>query len=326
MNPADYGYANLLQESMQEHQSDVDKVQLDLQKEQGGVTAKAEHAAEEIGSAVFMKEGISNALKYGSAKLEQMGLKGLSKAVGDYQEGGVSKVIQGGITRGLQGGKQVTQTATEMKDMSKVKIKPTDDEEGDEEEAGDEEADVNPAEEDVDDLPEGTIQMEEVGELADAGEEAGDEGAEVASTVAFGPARALTAGFPQAAFDSGAVAAEEESDAVQQTFTSTAETAGEDVVDSAADAVATSAAADAADAAATSAATALGSAVTGDITTAAVATGLEATGLALDSTGIGAVVGVVLGIGGVLASIFAPSSGDDETLPPPPNVSYTVGA
>ncbi len=323
MNPADYGYANLLQERFQEHQGDVDKAQMDLQEQQGGLKDRAIKAGEEISSAVFMKEGISNTLKYAGSKLEQMGLKGLSKAVTDYQEGGVQKVIQGGITRGLQGGKQVTQQATELTDMSKMK-KPTDDE-NEEEEAPADEEDINPAEEDVDDLPEGTIQMEELGELADAGDE-GAEGAELASTVAFGPQRALTAGFPKAAFDSGAVAAEEESDAVEQTFTSTAETAGEDVADAAGDAVATSAAADAADVAASSAATALGSAVTGDVTSAAVATGLETAGLALDSTGIGAVVGVALGIGGVLASIFAPSDDNEESIPPPPNVSYSIGA
>jgi hypothetical protein len=322
MNPADYGYANLLQERFQEHQGDVDKAQMDLQEQQGGLKDRAIKAGEEISSAVFMKEGISNTLKYAGSKLEQMGLKGLSKAVTDYQEGGVQKVIQGGITRGLQGGKQVTQQATELKDMSKMK-KPTDDEDEEEDAPADEE-DINPAEEDVDNLPEGTIQMEELGELADAGDE-GAEGAELASTVAFGPARALTAGFPKAAFDSGAVAAEEESDAVQQTFTSTATAAGEDVAEQGGEDLA-AAGADAADAAAASAASALGSAVTGDVTSAVVATGLETAGAALDSTGIGAVVGVALGIGGVLASIFAPSDDNEESIPPPPNVSYTIGA
>jgi len=251
-----------------------------------------------------------------------MGLKGLSKAVTDYQEGGVQKVIQGGITRGLQGGKQVTQQATELTDMSKMK-KPTDDEDEEEDAPADEE-DINPAEEDVDDLPEGTIQMEELGELADAGDE-GAEGAELASTVAFGPQRALTAGFPKAAFDSEAVAAEEEADSVEQTFTSTATAAGEDVAEQGGEDLAAAAGADAADAAA-SAASALGSAVTGDVTSAAVATGLETAGLALDSTGVGAVVGVALGIGGVLASIFAPSDDNEESIPPPPNVSYSIGA
>lgn len=318
MNPADYGYANLLQERFQEHQGDVDKAQMDLQEQQGGLKDRALKAGEEISSAVFMKEGISNTLKYAGSKLEQMGLKGLSKAVTDYQEGGVQKVIQGGITRGLQGTKQVTQQATELTDMSKMK-KPTDDEDEEEDVPADEE-DVNPAEEDVDDLPEGTIQMEELGELADAGDE-GAEGAELASTVAFGPARALTAGFPKAAFDSGAVAAEEEADSVQQTFTSTATSAGEDVAEQGGEDLAAAAGADAADAAA-----ALGSAVTGDVTSAVVGTGLEAAGLALDSTGVGAVVGVALGIGGVLASIFAPSDDNEESIPPPPNVSYSIGA
>ncbi len=323
MNPADYGYANLLQERFQEHQGDVDKAQMDLQEQQGGLKDRAIKAGEEISSAVFMKEGISNTLKYAGSKLEQMGLKGLSKAVTDYQEGGVQKVIQGGITRGLQGGKQVTQQATELTDMSKMK-KPTDDEDEEEDAPADEE-DINPAEEDVDDLPEGTIQMEELGELADAGDEAA-EGAELASTVAFEPARALTAGFPKSAFDSGAVAAEEEADSVQQTFTSTAAAAGEDVAEEGGEDLAAAAGADAADAAAASAASALGSAVTGDVTSAAVATGLETAGLALDSTGIGAVVGVALGIGGVLASIFAPSDDNEESIPPPPNVSYSIGA
>ena len=322
MNPADYGYANLLQERFQEHQGDVDKAQMDLQEQQGGLKDRAIKAGEEISSAVFMKEGISNTLKYAGSKLEQMGLKGLSKAVTDYQEGGVQKVIQGGITRGLQGGKQVTQQATELTDMSKMK-KPTDDEDEEEDAPADEE-DINPAEEDVDDLPEGTIQMEELGELADAGDE-GAEGAEVASTVAFGPARALTAGFPKSAFDSGAVAAEQEADSVEQTFTSTAAAAGEDVAEEGGEDLAAAAGADAADAAA-SAASALGSAVTGDVTSAVVGTGLEAAGLALDSTGVGAVVGVALGIGGVLASIFAPSDDNEESIPPPPNVSYSIGA
>ena len=322
MNPADYGYANLLQERFQEHQGDVDKAQMDLQEQQGGLKDRAIKAGEEISSAVFMKEGISNTLKYAGSKLEQMGLKGLSKAVTDYQEGGVQKVIQGGIERGLQGGKQVTQQATEMKDMSKMK-KPTD-EEDEEEDAPADEEDINPAEEDVDDLPEGTIQMEELGELADAGDE-GAEGAELASNVAFGPARALTAGFPKAAFDSEAVAAEEEADSVEQTFTSTATAAGEDVAEQGGEDLA-AAGTDAADAAAASAASALGSAVTGDVTSAVVATGLEAGGVALDSTGIGAVVGVALGIGGVLASIFAPSDDNEESIPPPPNVSYSIGA
>lgn len=59
---------------------------------------------------------------------------------------------------------------------------------------------------------------------------------------------------------------------------------------------------------------------------AAVAGGLATAGAALDATGIGSVVGVVLGIGGLLASIFAPSSESDPVLPPPPNFSYQAGA
>jgi hypothetical protein len=65
----------------------------------------------------------------------------------------------------------------------------------------------------------------------------------------------------------------------------------------------------------------------GEITSTVVPTALETAGVALDSTGIGAIVGVVLGIGGILASIFAPSSSNkEEAIPPPPNVSYTIGA
>lgn len=306
MNPEDYGYANLLQQSFQEHQSDVDNATLDLEKEQGGLKDRAIKAGEEISAAVFMKEGVSNTLKYAGSKLEQMGLKGMSKAVSDFNEGGLQKVIQGGISRGLQGGQQATQTDIEMNDMSSVKV---------------------PAEEDfvdegdvADELPEGVIQMDPIGELADTGAEVGDVGAEIASTVPLGAANRIV--LPQSVFDSGALQATEEADAVQQTFTSSAETTAEDVTETAGEDLAETAGEDIA----TSAATSLGSAVTGEVATDVVATGLEATGLALDATGIGAVVGVALGIGGVLASIFAPSSSADENIPPPPNVSYTVGA
>ena len=54
-------------------------------------------------------------------------------------------------------------------------------------------------------------------------------------------------------------------------------------------------------------------------------TALETAGVALDATGVGAVLGVALGIGGVLASIFAPSDDNEEAIPPPPNVSYSIG-
>jgi hypothetical protein len=76
----------------------------------------------------------------------------------------------------------------------------------------------------------------------------------------------------------------------------------------------------------------VGSKIASDVGTVAtavddgVSTGLEATGVALDSTGIGSVVGVLLGIGGILASIFAPSDDSEPTLPPPPNFSYQTGA
>lgn len=72
-----------------------------------------------------------------------------------------------------------------------------------------------------------------------------------------------------------------------------------------------------------SASTAVSSAVGAG--TDAVAGGLETAGVALDASGIGAIAGVVLGIGGVLASIFGGGSSTDE-LPPPSNFSYQTGA
>lgn len=73
-----------------------------------------------------------------------------------------------------------------------------------------------------------------------------------------------------------------------------------------------------------SASTAVSSAVGAG--TDAVAGGLETAGVALDATGVGAIAGVVLGIGGVLASIFGGGSSSDEELPPPSNFSYQTGA
>jgi len=260
MNPEDYGYANLLQERFQEHQSDVDKAQLDLQEKAGGIKERSVKAGEEVSSAVFMKEGISNTLKYGANKLEKMGLKGLSKSVADYQEGGIQKVISGGVERGLRGVQQVTQEPTELQDMSGKPIPEEQQEEEEEEEEPQAEEEVQTQ-----------TQEEEAPEFEDNLIDEQTGGEDLAEGVA--------------------------------------EDAGEEVAEDAA----------------TSAGEALGSAVAGDVTSAIVPTALETAGVALDATGVGAVVGVALGIGGVLASIFAPSDDNEEAIPPPPNVSYSIG-
>lgn len=88
------------------------------------------------------------------------------------------------------------------------------------------------------------------------------------------------------------------------------------------------AAASALDSAATTAASAVSSTVSSAVSagTTAAASALETTGAALDASGVGAIVGIALGVGGILASIFAPGMDSQPDLPPLPNFSYQIGA
>jgi len=343
MNEDAYGYANALQASLGQHQEDLQKAQEDMLGGANQLKEKALGVASAVGSR-FLTDGTANLLKYGSAKLSQMGLKGASQALEDYQSGGITKMTGGVIQRSLGVGKDLTEP-----------IEGEGTEEGTTIEANaqnplfDPEADVEPPSFE-ETAPSPTTQVSAPEFQAPSNEaitQAGQVEEGVASQVetpAFDanvPFPEVEPGYAEYMASQNAIA-DEGSDVVDATD------AGSDVVSGAVDDatnvvsgavsdatnVVSGAVSDATSAVSSAVGDATGAigdastAITSGVSTAVEGTAgaLEGVGLALDATGIGSVVGVALGIGGVLASIFGGGDSEKTELPPPPNFSFQAGA
>ena len=332
-------YSDLVSQNIAEQNEAINKVQEEILEKTNSLQSRAEKAVEEIGSGVLLKEGLSRAISYVGSRIGGTAGKIVSDAASDYAEGGSNKLIQGLATKGIQAAKNLATKALT-------------------EDAGDDVIQMEPLGE-LQTPIEGSANPTFVGENADVedeltgfGEEAG-EGAEVApefvppSSSAIQAAADLEDGLSDevstSMFDNVAQGSEDAIQAVSEAgedaaaaVSSAASSAVEDAsgaVSSAISAVgsgiedagiaATSALSDAAAAAAAAAS----GAVSGVSAAAAggVATALEAGGAALDATGVGAIAGVVLGIGGVLASVFAPGMNETQDIPPLPNFSYQIG-
>jgi hypothetical protein len=331
MNEDAYGYANALQASLGQHQEDLQKAQEDMLGGANQLKEKALGVASAVGTK-FLTDGTANLLKYGSAKLSQMGLKGASQALEDYQSGGITKMTGGVIQRSLGTGKDLTEPieAEPTEPIEANLQNPLFDPEADVEPPAFEETAPSPATQ----APAPEFQAPSNEAITQAGQV--EEGiTDQVEAPAFDDAEYMAS---QNAMNE---VADEGSDAVSGAVDSATD-AVSGAVDDATDAVgnAVSGAVDDAtnivSGAVGDATTAVGDAVSGAVGTASSAvTGavegtagaLEATGLALDATGVGSIVGVVLGIGGILASIFGGGSSDSSSeLPPPPNFSYQAGA
>lgn len=329
MNEDAYGYANALQASLGQHQEDLQKAQEDMLGGANQLKEKALGVASAVGSK-FLTDGTANLLKYGSAKLSRMGLKGASQALEDYQSGGITKMTGGVIQRSLGVGKDLTEP-----------IEGEGTEEGTTIEANaqnplfDPEADVEPPSFE-ETAPSPTTQVSAPEFQAPSNEaitQAGQVEEGVASQVET-PAFDANVPFPEV--EPGYAEYMASQNAITDASSEVAD-AGSNVVSDATDAIGNTVS-DATDLASgvVGDATDLASGAIGDASTAitsGVSTAIEGTtgalegvGLALDSTGVGAVVGVALGIGGVLASIFGGGSDKSAELPPPPNFSYQAGA
>jgi hypothetical protein len=337
MNEDAYGYANALQASLGQHQEDLQKAQEDMLGGANQLKEKALGVASAVGSR-FLTDGTANLLKYGSAKLSQMGLKGASQALEDYQSGGITKMTGGVIQRSLGVGKDLTEP-----------IEGEGTEEGTTIEANaqnplfDPEADVEPPtfEETAPSPATQATPAEFQAPSNEAITQAGQVEEGLADQVETEPFDANVP-FPEVEPGYAEYMASQNAIADASSEVADATDAGSDVVsgavDSATDAVggavdsATSAVSSAVSDTTDIASGAIGdasTAITSGVSTAIEGTtgALEATGLALDSTGVGAVVGVALGIGGVLASIFGGGDSDKSAeLPPPPNFSFQAGA
>ena len=329
MNEDAYGYANALQASLGQHQEDLQQAQEAILGEGANqLKEKAIGVASAVGTK-FLTDGTANLLKYGSAKLSQMGLKGASQALEDYQSGGITKMTGGVIQRSLGTGKDLTEPI-ETEPIEANLQNPLFDPEADVEPPAFEETAPSPATQ----APAPEFQAPSNEAITQAGQV--EEGiTDQVEAPAFDNAEYMAT---QNAMNE---VADEGSNAVSGAVDSASD-AVSGAVDDATDAVgnavsgAVDSATDAVSGAVGDATTAVGDAVSGAVGTASsavtgavegTATALEATGLALDSTGVGSIVGVVLGIGGILASIFGGGSSDSSSeLPPPPNFSYQAGA
>ena len=329
MNEDAYGYANALQASLGQHQEDLQKAQEDMLGGANQLKEKALGVASAVGSK-FLTDGTANLLKYGSAKLSRMGLKGASQALEDYQSGGITKMTGGVIQRSLGVGKDLTEP-----------IEGEGTEEGTTIEANaqnplfDPEADVEPPsfEETAPSPATQATPAEFQAPSNEAITQAGQVEEGVASQVET-PAFDANVPFPEV--EPGYAEYMASQNAITDASSEVAD-AGSNVVSDATDAIGNTVS-DATDLASgvVGDATDLASGAIGDASTAitsGVSTAIEGTtgalegvGLALDSTGVGAVVGVALGIGGVLASIFGGGSDKSAELPPPPNFSFQSGA
>jgi hypothetical protein len=328
MNEDAYGYANALQASLGQHQEDLQKAQEAILGEGANqLKEKALGVASAVGTK-FLTDGTANILKYGSAKLSQMGLKGASQALEDYQSGGITKMTGGVIQRSLGTGKDLTEPIeTEPTEPIEANLQnPLFDPEADVEPPAFEETAPSPATQ----APAPEFQAPSNEAITQAGQV--EEGiTDQVEAPAFDNAEYM------ATQNAMSEVADEGSDAVSgavDSATSAVSGAVDDATSAVGDAVsgAVDSATDAVSGAIGDATTAIGDTVSGAVGTATTAIegtagALEATGLALDATGVGSVVGVVLGIGGILASIFGGGSSDSSTeLPPPPNFSYQAGA
>ena len=345
-------YGDLVSQRLTEQNDDINKAQMEMMEKANSIQSRGEKALEEISSAVLLKESLGTAIKYGASKLGSTASKVVSDAADDYMEGGIPKVIQGLTTKAVNAGTKAASKAVQEvvgDDADDViQMEPLGELETPIEGSGNptfvgENADV-------------------VDELSGFGEESGaasgasvqaptPEAIQAAADVEDGlisqegasvvPASQALPEFtgtpimetlqgdesiPEAEIaDAGEQVADDSSDAIIASTSALVENTVDDTaaaVSAAADTGA-DAAASAAAAAASTAADA-GGAVAGAGADAAAA-GLEVAGAVADSTGIGAIVGVGLAIGGVLASIFAVPD-DKPTLPPIPNFSYTIGA
>ena len=328
MNEDAYGYANALQASLGQHQEDLQKAQEAILGEGANqLKEKALGVASAVGTK-FLTDGTANILKYGSAKLSQMGLKGASQALEDYQSGGITKMTGGVIQRSLGTGKDLTEPieAEPTEPIEANLQNPLFDPEADVEPPAFEETAPSPATQ----APAPEFQAPSNEAITQAGQV--EEGiTDQVEAPAFDNAEYM------ATQNAMSEVADEGSDAVSgavDSATSAVSGAVDDATSAVGDAVsgAVDSATDAVSGAIGDATTAIGDTVSGVVGTATTAIegtagALEATGLALDATGVGSVVGVVLGIGGILASIFGGGSSDSSTeLPPPPNFSYQAGA
>jgi len=313
MNEDAYGYANALQNSISAHQEAIQSASEDLMKNANNLPNKIKEVGIGIGSKIL-----------GDAA---------GKLVGNVV-GGVQKALSQGVTKASQAATKVVQTATN-KVLQQTGL---DEEAGD---AGDADNAITANEQNP--LFDPDADVEEP-----AFEEAPVETPEYTPNLAQPP----TAESIQAAGELEEGDAPEEASSLFDNVANVAEQVGEEGANIGTDLgttalttatdLGTSALTTATDlgtsainavgsgiASASQAVSDVGTAVAGAATGVGedvAATGLATAGVALDATGIGSVVGVLLGIGGILASIFAPSSDDEPTLPPPPNFSYQAGA
>ena len=324
MNEDAYGYANALQNSISAHQEAIQSASEDLMKNANNLPNKIKEVGIGIGSKIL-----------GDAA---------GKLVGNVV-GGVQKALSQGVTKASQAATKVVQTATnkvlqqtgldeEAGDAGDAdnaitanEQNPLFDPDADVEEPAFEEAPVEtpeytpnlaqpPTAESIQaagELEEGDA-PEEASSLfdnvANVAEQVGEEGANIGTDLGT---TALTT-----ATDLGTTALTTATDLGTSALT-TATDLGTSAINAVGSGIAS----------ASQAVSDVGTAVAGAATGVGedvAATGLATAGVALDATGIGSVVGVLLGIGGILASIFAPSSDDEPTLPPPPNFSYQAGA
>jgi len=333
MNEDAYGYANALQASLGQHQEDLQKAQEDMLGGANQLKEKALGVASAVGSK-FLTDGTANLLKYGSAKLSRMGLKGASQALEDYQSGGITKMTGGVIQRSLGVGKDLTEPIEgEGTTIEANAQNPLFDPEADVEPPSFEETAPSPTTQVS--APEFQAPSNEAITQAGQVEEGVASQVETPAFDANVPFPEVEPGYAEYMASQNAIA-DEGSDVVDATD------AGSDVVSGAVDDatnVVSGAVSDATNvvSGAVSDATSAVSSAVGDASTAitsgvstaveGTAGALEGAGLALDATGVGSIVGVALGIGGILASIFGGGDSDKSAeLPPPPNFSFQAGA
>jgi hypothetical protein len=347
-------YGDLVSQRLTEQNDDINKAQMEMMEKANSIQSRGEKALEEISSAVLLKESLGTAIKYGASKLGSTASKVVSDAVDDYSEGGIPKVVQGLTTKAVNAGTKAVSKASQevvgddaddviqMEPLGELETpiegsaNPTfvgedadvvDELSGFGDEAVSGAAVQAPTDEAIQaaaDVEDGLIPEEEASVVSASQALPEFTGAPIMQTLQGDES------IPEAEIaDAGEQVADDSSDAIIASTSALVENTADDAAsavsaaastaaDAAADATATAASA-AADAAASA-----GSAVAGAGADAAAA-GLEVAGAVADSTGIGAVVGVGLAIGGVLASIFA-TPDDTPTLPPIPNFSYTIGA
>lgn len=355
-------YGDLVSQRLTEQNDDINKAQMEMMEKANSIQSRGEKALEEISSAVLLKESLGTAIKYGASKLGSTASKVVSDAVDDYSEGGIPKVVQGLTTKAVNAGaKAVSKASQEVvgDDADNViQMEPLGELEtpiegsanpmfvGEDADVVDElsgfgdeavsgaavQAPTDEAIQAAADVEDGLIPEEEASVVPASQALPEFTGAPIMQTLQGDdsiPEAEIADDTGEDIADAGEQVADDSSDAIIASTSALVENTADDAASavSAAASTAADAAADAGAATASAAADAAasaGSAVAGAGADAAAA-GLEVAGAVADSTGIGAIVGVGLAIGGVLASIFA-TPDDTPTLPPIPNFSYTIGA